>query len=138
MISNREDIVKEVAGRLNIKEEKVGYVFDFLIEHMKKMMWLRGIVSLTLPHLGRIYLKNAKIKKEITRLRNLRGKITLNRADAIRLSKYETKLKELSENAEGGTSKLKNHYTKPKLRIRNLNMGKSLEELENWQNEEEI
>ena len=136
-VATKESIIEEVASRLDMDREKVTYVFNFVIGYFKKATKIRGIVNITIPFLGRMYLKAGKAKGEVMRLTRTQAKHPLSRREAIDLSIYTTKLEEIENNSQGGTSKLKHHWSKPKIKNNYLTGGKTLEELENWQNEEE-
>lgn len=133
-VSNQEDIINEVAKRTGVDKEKITFIFNFLFSHIKKLTKKRDILTIFIPHLGRLYQKHGYLKREEGKLG---GKEDLSRGEAIRLSRSKDKLQILEENSEAGTSKLKNHYTKPKLKNTYLTTRKTTEELEQFQNEEE-
>lgn len=133
-VSNQEDIINEVVKRTGVEKEKITFIFNFLFRYIKKLTKRRDVLTIFIPHLGRLYLKHGYLRREESKLGK---KEELSREEAIRLSRSKDKLKLLEENSEPGTSKLKNHYTKPKLKNTYLTTRKTLEELEQFQNEEE-
>jgi len=136
-ISNNEDIISEVAKRLEIPEYKVEFVFNFLLKYIQKLTWSRDIVAINFPYLGKLYLKNSSIVRRVKILEAKKKKKGLTRMEAIKLSKLKDQQNLLLNNTEGGTSKLKHHFTKNKLKNRNLTLNKTYQELEQFQNEEQ-
>lgn len=134
-IWNREDIITEVTKRLNFPKHKIETVFDFLFKFIIKISLKKSIVSITFPHLGRLYIKNSQVKKVVSLLEAKEKKGKLTRAEAIKLARFRSKQEELLTNSLPGTSKLKNHFTKPKIKNRYLTTGLTEEQLEEFQNE---
>lgn len=133
-VSNREDIINEVVKRTGVSKEKTAFIFDFIFNYIRKLTKRRDVLTIFIPNLGRLYQKYGYLKREEAILGN---KDELSRSEAIRLSISRDKLKFLKENSEPGTSKLKNHFTKEKIKNNYLTNNKSREELEIFQNEEE-
>lgn len=133
----KDKIVRDVSDRLSIPKEKVEYVIDFLIVYVEKISKARHIVGIIFPFLGTMYLKTTQIKKEIGKLESHKKKRKLTRIESINLSKLKTKLDSVQKDYKPGQSKNKNHYRKNKLKNKYLTEGRTLEELEIWQNEEE-
>lgn len=133
-VSNQEDIINEVVKRTGVDKDKVTFIFNFVFKFIKKITKRRDVLTIFIPHLGRMYQKQGDLKREYSILSH---KDELSRSEAIRLSRSTDKLKLLEENSEAGTSKLKNHYTKSKLKNPYLTNKKTIEELEQFQNEEE-
>lgn len=134
--ADSKDIIQKVARRLDLPEEKVAYVFNFLIKYLEKLTWKRGILTIFLPHLGRLYVKKSHLVQQISRLNRQEEKYGLSRLNKIRLSKLREKNKEIETNSEKGSSKLKLHWKRSKLRNFFFTNKKTFEELENWQNNE--
>lgn len=133
-VSNREEIIREVVKRTGVERDKIEFIFDFTFSFIKKLTKKRHVLTIFLPHLGRLYQKNGYLRREEA---ILSSKEELTRGEAIRLSRAKDKIKLLEETGEPGTSKNKYHYTLEKIKNRHLTNGKTIEELELFQNGKE-
>lgn len=128
-VAYKEDIVKIVANRLGLSEEKVKDIAEFSFKYLRVLMDQEDTATIELPQLGRLHLqfrefyqtynrqevsKKTFPHKKFPKLNKIRKKVERLNQDEIRLSIY--------------------HVRKPRFKNTRLNMKMSVEELENKQN----
>ena len=127
-ITYSKDIVRIVAKKLDMPEEKVEHVLEFLIFYIKKLALLPNVFAIYLPEIGQMYLSAAYLKNAIINL----SKKNRTEAEDEKLKVTKEKLKLLDSLLEPGYSP---HKKRSKIRNNYFSLGKGLKELEGIQNE---
>lgn len=134
-IAVKKDIVLEVSKRLDIDIKKVEYVFDFLFgRYIRLLIRSKGVCTVKMPHLGNLHMKYGYFRNY------LKGKMKnfdkYNKLTKIKLLRIKEKIEMMEEGFKNNDSTCKAHMKNYKIRNKYFTLGKSFEELQNFQNEE--
>ena len=134
-ISVKKDIVLEVSKRLDMNEAKVGYVFDFLFgRYMRRLIKKEGVSTILIPHLGKLHLKYGYFKRLYEKRMKYFHKS--DKTQKIRLLRLKAKLDVIAKGFEENDSTCKAHLKNYKIRNKYFTLGKTFEELQQFQNGE--
>ena len=131
-ISYTDDIAEEVARELGISKEKVMYHIDFMVHWIKTLTKIPTIQNIYIPHIGSLFLNWSRVKVDYDQFSSMpkeshkSGWEKLMSNDKIRLEEFERKF----EGEEGYIR----HKKRSKLTSPFFTGGRTLKELEDWQN----
>lgn len=111
-IGVKEDILKRLSEKYNEPISKISKIFDFAIDDISEQVQKKNCYSVYLPSLGTLYVKYPLIKKVNSLSRNYIKKMFLK------------------ESFKKGLF----HYTALKIRTKYYTKGKSIKELQEFQN----
>lgn len=128
-VAYKEDIIKIVAERLNVSEEKVKDIAEFSFKYLKVLMDQEDTATIELPQLGRLHLQFREFYQ--TYSRQVAAKNNFPHKKFPNLVKAKRKVDTLNE---AGIMKKRYHKSKPRFKNTRLTMKMSVEELEIKQN----
>lgn len=130
-----DDIAELVSDELGISKDMVLHHIDFLAHWIKKLTNDPEILTIRIPHLGRMYLNVSKTKEAVSFMSSLPDDTmtpNMNRELELNIKRLENFGKEFEGhrgyNRHKKKAKFTNHY---------FTKGMSPKELEEWQNKSE-
>lgn len=131
-IAYTEDIAGEVARELGMSEEKIMYHINFMVHWIKTLTKRPTIQNIYIPHIGSLFLNWSKVQSDYDKFSSL-PKAKHRNGWEKRLNDDEIRLEEFKLKFEGEEGYIR-HKKRTKITSPFFNKGKSLQELEEWQN----
>jgi hypothetical protein len=129
-ISFTEDICRLVSEETGEPKEKVMHHIEFLVHWIKTLSNSPDVLNIRIPHVGYLYLNISKTKRAVDYFSNIKG---LNDNWKPLLELNRKRLQNFSNQFEGVNGHNR-HKKKSKITNKYFTKGKSLKELEDWQN----
>lgn len=131
-----EDILQQAADELGISYKKVEIVYNVLIKHIRHLVSFTNTVSIFIPHIGTMYTKVGTIYGQIKKHKIIQKKNPDSPDSKKRLIAWEKKKKLMDKYlSKNRMSLTKCYHLKPtKFNMSRFNGGKTLDEIEAFQN----
>jgi hypothetical protein len=130
-IAYTKDIAESVANELGLSRQFVEDHIDFIVHWVKKLTQDPDVLTINIPSVGRLYLNWNKVYKYYNNQKNSEDDLKSSRLIAFNLN--EKKL-ESFDKVFGDKKGYNRHRKRSKFSSTYFNKGKSLRELEEWQN----
>lgn len=129
-----KDIIKKVSENTGYSEKQVSVHLDFFVNWIKHLTNKEDVLSIFIPHIGILYLNWVKTAVELSHIESLPESMRSENMSSI-LSKNSNKIEAFKREFPNN-----NFYNRHKKRFKitsnHFNNGKSLLELEEWQNKQ--
>lgn len=129
-ITTTQEILDKVANRLKLPPSKVKLVYDSILEHLKYLVEKTDATAINLPYVGILHLRVAKAIRR-------RAKKNKKKRDTSILDSKINKIESFVEyqNKESKNFIVNRHYQKDKITMKYYKGDKSIQEIEEIQNE---
>ena len=130
------DIAEKVAKELGMSKTKILYHIDFMTHWIKCLVKIKDVLSIYLPHIGSLYFNYAATKWEVKKFEHLKDEEMPASWVRRRNQNNEKVGKFLEAFDENGRYRYSRHKRRSKLFNFYFTKGKTLQELEIWQNQQ--
>jgi hypothetical protein len=130
-IAFTSDIAEIVAKELNMPKELIEDHVDFMVHWIKKLTMDPEVLTVNIPSVGRMYLNWTKVERDYTYYKDKEEELSKHKTKMIGVNRK--RLEKFGREFEG-ISGYNRHRKRSKLFSTYFSKGKSLRELEEWQN----